>query len=195
MIERRFLTVSAGRKGRLLRLSQNTLNDIICPHDIETNPPYIDRGGFFMAELEKKFYLVREDILPESMLKTALAKEMLTNGESQAVSDAVDKAGIARSTFYKYKDGVFSIFNADNAKILNISLLLNHISGILSGVINCIAALKGNILTINQNLPLHGVAYVTISLSIEEMTVSLDELLLRLGELDGVQKAEIIAKS
>jgi chorismate mutase len=148
-----------------------------------------------MAELEKKIYLVREDILPESILKTALVKEMLANGEAQGVSDAVDKAGIARSTFYKYKDGVFPFLNADNAKIINISLLLKHISGILSGVINCIASFKGNILTINQNLPIHGVAYVTISLSIEEMTVSLDELLIRLGELNGVQKAEIISKS
>jgi ACT domain-containing protein len=30
-----------------------------------------------MVKAEKKFYLVREDILPESILKTALAKEML----------------------------------------------------------------------------------------------------------------------
>lgn len=148
-----------------------------------------------MAELEKKFYLVREDILPESILKTAIAKEMLANGEARGILDAVDRLGMARSTFYKYKDGVFSFFNADNAKIINISLLLKHISGILSGVINCIASLDGNILTINQNLPLHGVAYVTISLSVEEMTVSLDELLLKLGELDGVQNVEIIGKS
>lgn len=148
-----------------------------------------------MAKEDKKFYLVREDILPESILKTALAKEMLTRGEADSILDAVDHLGMARSTYYKYKDGVFSFFNAENMSILNISLLLHHISGILSGVLNCIASLGANVLTINQNLPLHGVAYVTLSLNIDEMSVPVEALLKRLQELDGVLNVEVVGKS
>ena len=120
-----------------------------------------------MVKAEKRFYLVREDILPESILKTALAKEMLASGEVKGIIEAVERLGMARSTFYKYKDGVCSFFNPENMSILNISLLQRHISGIRSGVLNCVAALQANVLTINQNLPLHGVAYVTLSLDID----------------------------
>ncbi|NLO21185.1 MAG: ACT domain-containing protein [Syntrophomonadaceae bacterium] len=144
---------------------------------------------------DKKFYMVREDILPESILKTAEAKEKLARGDALNIQQAVDGVGIARSTFYKYKDGVFALFNAENFEIVNISLLLKHMPGILSAVLNHIAKLNGNILTINQNLPMHGVAYLTISISVQEMTVSVDKLLANLAELDGVLEVEVVGKS
>ncbi|MGR6836492.1 ACT domain-containing protein [Syntrophomonas erecta] len=148
-----------------------------------------------MAGKKEEFYLVREDILPESIRKTAMAKEMLACGEADSIQDAVDKLEMARSTYYKYKDGVFSFFNADNVNILNISLLLKHISGVLSGVLNCVASLNASVLTINQNLPIHGVAYVTLSLSVDEMVVSVDDMLERLKQLDGVINVEVVGKS
>jgi len=148
-----------------------------------------------MTKAQKRFYLVREDILPESILKTALAKEMLASGEVEGIMEAVERLGMARSTFYKYKDGVFSFFNAESMSILNISLLLRHIPGILSGVLNCIASLQANVLTINQNLPLHGVAYVTLSLNIDEMSVPVEEMLNRLQALEGVLNVEVVGKS
>jgi chorismate mutase len=156
---------------------------------------YIDRGGFFMAKRDKKFYMVSEDILPESILNTAVAKEMLAKGEADNIMDAVDKVGMARSTFYKYKDGVYSFFNAENLNIINISMMLKNTSGVLSGVLNRIASQEANVLTINQNLPIHGVAYVTLSISVEEMTVSIDNLLAALKELTEVITVEIIGKS
>jgi chorismate mutase len=148
-----------------------------------------------MAKRDKKFYMVSEDILPESILNTAVAKEMLAKGEADNIMEAVDKVGMARSTFYKYKDGVYSFFNAENLNIINISMMLKNTSGVLSGVLNSVASLEANVLTINQNLPIHGVAYVTLSISVEEMTVSIDNLLAALKELTGVITAEIIGKS
>lgn len=142
-----------------------------------------------------KFYMVRADLLPESIYKTAQAKEMLASGEVSNINEAVERLEMARSTYYKYKDGVFSFHNADNLGIINISLLLRNKSGILSAVLNCIAQMKGNILTINQNLPLHGVAYVTLSLGMEEAILSVNEMLTRLNKIDGVISVEIIGKS
>ena len=144
---------------------------------------------------KSKFYMVRADLLPESIVKTAQAKDMLARGEVDNILTAVERLDMARSTFYKYKDGVFSLHNADNLGIINISLLLRNLSGVLSVVLNCIAQLKGNILTINQNLPLHGVAYVTLSLSMEEASLSVNEMLTRLNQIDGVISVEVIGKS
>ena len=148
-----------------------------------------------MTNGAKKYFLVREDILPDSILKTAAAKEMLVRGEAQNILEAVDRLGMARSTFYKYKDGVHAFFDASSLDIINIALLLRHISGILSGVLNCIAGFQGNVLTINQNLPLHGVALVTISLSTEELTISIDDLLEQLAAVNGVVRVDIIGRS
>lgn len=144
--------------------------------------------------MTKRYYLVREDILPESLLKTVQVKEMLANGSAASVSEAVEKLGLARSTYYKYRDGVHTFFDAQNLEIVNISLLLKHISGILSGVLNCIAFYHGNVLTINQSLPLNGVALVTIALSIEELSISVEELMTHLMGLNGVVRAEIVGR-
>lgn len=144
---------------------------------------------------KSKFYMVRADLLPESIFKTAMAKEMLASGEVDNILEAVERLEMARSTFYKYKDGVFSFHNVDNLGIINISLLLRNVSGVLSVVLNCIAQLRGNVLTINQNLPLHGVAYVTLSLGMEEATLSVNEMLTRLNKIDGVINVEVIGKS
>lgn len=148
-----------------------------------------------MTEKTPKHYIIHESILPESILKTARVKEMLASGEAGNITEAVEKMGIARSTFYKYKDGIFSFFNADNLEIINISMTVKHKPGVLSSVLNCIAGFKGNILTISQNLPLHGMAYVTISLSVEEMNESLETLLFSLQDLPGVKAVDLVGKS
>lgn len=143
----------------------------------------------------KKFFIVREDMLPASILKTARVKEMLTAGEADNVQDAVDELGMARSTYYKYKDGVFPFFNADSMNILNLSLLLQNRSGVLSAVLNSVASLRGNILTINQNLPLHDVAQVTLSVNVEEMDMTVNDFINELRHISGVISAEIVGKS
>ncbi|HHW60774.1 MAG TPA: ACT domain-containing protein [Syntrophomonadaceae bacterium] len=143
----------------------------------------------------KKFFIVREDMLPASILKTARVKEMLAAGEADNIQEAVDELGMARSTYYKYKDGVFPFFNADSMNILNLSLLLQNHSGVLSAVLNCVASLRGNILTINQNLPLHDVAQVTLSVNVEEMDVPVNHFLAELRHISGVINAEIVGKS
>jgi chorismate mutase len=148
-----------------------------------------------MSKPDKKFYMVREDILPESILKTALAKEMLASGEVDSIIDAVEQLNMSRSTFYKYKDGIYSFFNAENFNIINISMMLKNTPGVLSSILNCVASLGANILTINQNLPIHGAAYVTVSLNVEGLEPSIDAMLGELKQLDGVLGVEIVGKS
>ncbi|MGI6453832.1 MAG: ACT domain-containing protein [Syntrophomonadaceae bacterium] len=148
-----------------------------------------------MSGNDWQFYMVRKDMLPEAMYKTVLAKEMLSRGEAASVEEAVQKLGFSRSTYYKYKDVVFSFFSAQELKILNLLLLLDHKSGILSGVLNCIAKFKANILTINQNLPFRGVAYVTISVAVDNISEPVDKLLSELRETAGVLSVKIIGRS
>jgi chorismate mutase len=143
----------------------------------------------------KKFYLVSEDILPEAILKTALVKEDLAGGRVENVGQAVERAGISRSTFYKYRDGVFIFSDDSSTKIINVSMLLKHEMGVLSRVLYLIAGLGGNVLTINQNLPLRGTANTTMSLDVEHLRVSVDGLLSELMATPGASRVELTGKS
>lgn len=146
-------------------------------------------------ERGKKFYMVSKDILPEAILKTVMVKEILTRGEAITINEAVDKVGLSRSAFYKYKDGIFPFYQANKEKIITVSLILEHRTGILSNILNTVAQMKGNILTINQGLPLQGVANVTISIDTIEVSGDVEELIQKLQHIDGAKKVEIVGQS
>jgi len=146
-------------------------------------------------EHQQKFYLVRADILPTAILKTAQVKDMISKNKVETINQAVDKVGLSRSAFYKYKDGIFPLQDSLISTIVSLSMLLEHKAGILSQVLNTVAMANANILTINQNIPLQGVGHLTISVEIANMSISLDELLKNLSNLAGVEKIELIGKS
>ncbi|HHU31895.1 MAG: ACT domain-containing protein [Zhaonellaceae bacterium] len=147
-----------------------------------------------MNQSSKRYYLVRADILPEAIRKTAEAKEILAKKEASTINEAVEKVGLSRSAFYKYKNGVLPI-NSAVTKIITLSLLLEHRLGVLSQVIQTISRVNGNILTINQSIPLQGVANVTISIETVNMKIDLEKLIEELNQLTGVKKIEIIGNN
>jgi chorismate mutase len=143
---------------------------------------------------EHKFYLIREDILPEGVLKTAQAKELLERGEAKSVHDAVEHVGLSRSAFYKYKDGIFPYSKVERERIATISMNLEHRSGILSKVLTLIAGREGNVLTIHQTIPLQGMANVVISVDMSGMSEGAAELVAMLQGQDGVKRAVVIGQ-
>lgn len=140
------------------------------------------------------FYLVREEILPEAIKKTIKVKEMLKKGEARTINEAVEKMELSRSAYYKYKDYVFPFYEASREKIITLSFLLEHKTGVLSRVINAISNERGNILTINQGIPLQGVANATISIETVDLAIDLEALLDRLRMLEGVKRLEVLGE-
>lgn len=142
-----------------------------------------------MAKL--KYLLVNADILPEVYKKVSFAKELLASGEAQNASQAAKMAGISRSAYYKYKDGVFE-YNPENAdEMVSLSLKLKDNKGVLSAVTNELYLVGANVLSINQEVPQNGIARVLLSVRITEMTVDADTLVEKLKTLGGVKSAEI----
>lgn len=148
-----------------------------------------------MAGKTNEFLIVSKSILPEAILKTAQVKELLVKGDAAKINDAVERVGLSRSAFYKYKDGVFPFYEASREKIITISLILENEAGVLSHVLNFIASVKGNVLTINQGIPLQGVANVSISIETAGLADTPENLLAGLGEIVGVRKIEIIGQT
>lgn len=140
-----------------------------------------------------KYYIVEAKALPEVFLKVAEAKWLLETGEATTVNEAARATGISRSAFYKYRDSVLPFQNMMTGRIITIQLLLHDQPGLLSEILGVLAATKANIITINSIMPTNGTAVVTISAETNELTVSIEELLNTLGEMDGVVKAEVLA--
>jgi chorismate mutase len=144
--------------------------------------------------LAERYYVVREDLLPEGILKTEQVKELLRRGEAATVHEAAERVGLSRSAFYKYKDGVYLLEQASRERIATLSMDLEHRSGVLSKVLGTMAANEGNVLTISQSIPLQGLANVVISLDTSRIDGELSELLVKLRALDGVKRAHIVGR-
>ena len=140
------------------------------------------------------FFLVQEQILPEAIKKTIRVKEMLKRGDARTINEAVDSMGLSRSAYYKYKDYVFPFYEASRNKIISLTLLLEHKKGVLSSVLNTISADSGSVLTINQGIPLQGVANATVSLETANLLVDIEALLDKLRMVDGVKRLEVLGQ-
>lgn len=144
--------------------------------------------------MAERYYAVREDLLPDGILKTEQAKELLRRGEAATVHEAAERVGLSRSAFYKYKDGVYVLEQAAREKLATLSLDLEHRSGILSQVLGLLAARGCNVLTIHQSIPLQGMANVVVSLETSGLREALQELIELLRATDGVKRAAVVGR-
>ena len=145
-----------------------------------------------MRNSDHKFYLVREDVLPEAMQKTLDAKELIQRGKADSVWEAVKKVDLSRSAFYKYRDTVFPFHTVVKEKIITLFFHLEDRSGTLSKLLSIVAESGCNVLTIHQTIPIQGRANVTLSLNVSSMTMEIDGLLSSLKKLEFVDKVEVL---
>lgn len=135
--------------------------------------------------------VVNESVLPEVIVKVLRAKEIKAASGQLSVSQACRIADVSRSAYYKYKDCVFRYEEQTAENVLSLSLLLKDRQGVLSAVISRLYELGLNIIKINQTPPADGVAAVSISVRKDSGNVEREELLMQLGELDGVSGVRI----
>ena len=114
----------------------------------------------------RKFYLIREDVLPESVVKTLKVKDALKNNPELSIYDAVKQFNLSRSAFYKYRETIFPV----DEKMLDhreftLILYVNDIVGMLAQVLNTISKLQLSVLTIHQSVPMEDKATITLSLN------------------------------
>ena len=134
-------------------------------------------------------------ILPEVYRKVLTAKKYLATGKAASVKEAAQLAGISRSAYYKYKDFVFPFYEASKEKIVTVALLLEHKPGVLSKVLNVLASEHGSVLTINQGIPLQGVANATLSIETVELSIDLEALLDKIRVIEGVKRLEVLGQA
>lgn len=141
----------------------------------------------------KKFLIVNKKILPDVYEKVIEARNLINDNRVKGISEAVKKVGISRSTYYKYKDYVFSPSEESIGRMAVFSLMLSHKRGVLSAVINSISDHNANILTINQSIPINGQANVTVSLDVSGLDDSLEDMIDFLKSIDGVLNMKLLS--
>jgi chorismate mutase len=140
------------------------------------------------------YLLVKANVLPEVFVKVMEVKRLLNAGKSRSVNEAVHMVGLSRSAYYKYKDAVMPFYETSKGKLVTLIIAVENFPGILSGIIQCVAVAKGNILTINQNIPINGLADVSISMETDLMVKSIDLLLADVSKIAGVRSCRILAR-
>lgn len=144
-------------------------------------------------EQSKQYVLVDAEVLPEVYLKVLEAKQLLARGKAKSLSQAAQMAGLSRTAFYKYKDHVFSYQQDTSRQIATVYAELVDEPGVLSSVLAALHKRGANILTINQNIPVDGVAPVSISMRTERLEQRPQALVKLLTGLDGVVSARILS--
>lgn len=142
---------------------------------------------------EGQFYLVREDVLTESMQKMLEAKRLLASGEVTTIQEATKQVGLSRSAFYKYRDTVFPFESIARDRILTLFIQLEDLKGSLAVLLGIISEAKCNVLTIHQTIPVQGRANITLSLDVTEMTVKVETFLQRLKAPRFIDSVDLIS--
>ncbi len=143
--------------------------------------------------VKPKYYLVERTLLPEVFQRVIDANEAIASGKAATAIEAAKLAGLSRSAYYKYRDGVRPFYDATTDRIVTFHFMLHDQPGALSGILGLMAESGANLLTVNQSIPMRGQAAVMISARTGEMVYTVEELVRRAEMLENVSKVEILA--
>ena len=139
-------------------------------------------------------YVVKEQAVPEVLLKVVEAKKLLDTGKVHTVNEAADQVGISRSSFYKYKEDIFEFHEHSQGTTITLTFQMEDEPGLLSDVLKIIAEFGANILTIHQSIPINGVASLSLSMQVLPTTGNVSEMLETMEKHKGVRNVKILAK-
>ena len=143
-------------------------------------------------EQAERYYIVHENALPRGLKQVCEVRSLLIQGRAKNITEAVKAVGISRSEYYKYRDSVEVYTKEYQDNIITLQAVLTDRAGVLSSVLNTVARAGGNVLTVNQNIPVDGAAGITLSVNTADMRLKIETLMKRLLALDGVQSASLL---
>lgn len=143
--------------------------------------------------MSAKYIVVDTSVLPEIFGKVLEVKSMIANKSASSLSAACKAKGISRSAFYKYKECVFAYDEKMTQRIYNLSVTLLDEAGVLSNLLTVLYGMDANILTVNQNIPIDGVAQVTLSLKMGDTQTDPKTVTAALKEVEGVVEVRLLS--
>ena len=138
------------------------------------------------------YLVIDKRVLPDVYEKVLYTKKLLKDGKVKEITEAVKIAGISRSVYYKYKDFVFDFSETSEGRRVTYNIILKNEKGVLSSISNYIAEQGGDILTINQGIPLNGYANLSITIDLSTVVGDIKTLTDGLLNIQNVEKVEFI---
>ena len=142
---------------------------------------------------QTQYIVVDTAVLPDIFLKVLEVKRIVAEKSENSFSSACKRMGISRSAFYKYRDCVFAYDDKMTQQVVNFTVTLRDQAGVLSNVLTTLYGMHANILTVNQNIPVDGVALVSISLKMGEDGVNPAEITRVITALEGVVEVRLLS--
>ena len=147
-----------------------------------------------MPEEKSKYFVVKQKAVPEVLLKVVEAKKLLESERVMTVQEATERVGISRSSFYKYKEDIFPIYDNAKGKTVTFVVQMDDEQGLLSDLLHIVAVYKANILTIHQSIPVNGVATLTLSVEVRDNTGNISKMVEEIEEQDGIHYVKIVSR-
>jgi chorismate mutase len=149
-----------------------------------------------MMKMEGKsaYFVVRERALPEVLLKVVEVNRLLETQKVSSVQEAVERVGISRSSYYKYKEDIFPFHDSSKGTTLTLSCRMDDEPGLLSDVLKVVADFRANILTIHQSIPINGIATLSLSIQILDNTGDVSEMVSEIEKKNGVHNVKVLGR-
>ena len=143
---------------------------------------------------KSEFYIVRKRAVPEVLRGVVKANQLLASGKARTVNEAVEIAGISRSSYYKFKDDIEEFPDSTDGMTITLSCEIDDETGLLARLLGIISGCGANILTIHQSIPISGVADLSISLQTRDNTEDISQMIRKIEALNGVRKIRIMGR-
>lgn len=147
-----------------------------------------------MGKETKQFYLVDFQVLPTALKSTIRAKELLKNGTAETINEAVQKTGISRSAYYKYKDHVAPASEDTMHSAATLFIVMQNDPALGSRIFRRMGREKAEILTMHKGVPIKKLTTMTLSIQTSDMQIPLSELIRSLEEIKGIKAIHVVGE-
>ncbi len=141
---------------------------------------------------DDSFFIVKKRAVPEVLLKVVEAKRLIESERAMTVQEATEQVELSRSSFYKYKDDIYTFHENTRGRTLTFMIQLDDTPGLLSLVLSVLAKAKANVLTIHQAIPTGGIATITLSVEIQPETEDTEVMMKQIEEIEGLHYLKIL---
>lgn len=147
-----------------------------------------------MAEEKSQYFVVKKKAVPEVLLKVVETKKLLEKERGISVQEATERMGISRSSFYKYKEDIFPFYDNARGKTITFVVQMDDVQGLLSDMLQIVAAYRANMLTIHQSIPINGVATCTLSVEVRPETGNILDMIHEIEERPEIHYVKILGE-
>ncbi|ETP73109.1 ACT domain-containing protein [Lachnospiraceae bacterium JC7] len=143
---------------------------------------------------ESDYFVVRTKALPTVLKKVVEVKSILESEKGISIAEATERAGISRSSFYKYKEDIFPFYDSTKGKTVTLVIQMRDELGYLSKICSKISEYMANILTIHQSIPINSIVTLTVSIEVREDTSDINTMIREIEEWPNIQYVKILSQ-